>query len=329
MKIAFYALRDFDELPFCKKYSKEHGIDFVWTSEYPNENNLCLAEGCDGVSFTPCLITEEYLDKFASYGVKALLCRSIGFDHIPLQYAKKLGMHVCNTTYPTDCVADYAIMLMLMCLRKMQHVMERAAVQDFSLKGKMGRDIGKMTIGVLGTGNIGRTLMKHLSGFGCKLLAYDLYQNDETKKYAEYVDLDTIYKECDIITLHLPSNPGTFHMINEETLAKMKDGVVIINTARGNLIDSTAFIKAVKSGKVGAAGLDLLENENGLYYYNRMGDVIDNDELNTLRSFSNVIVSPHNAFYVESTVDNMIWKSFNSVHCYAKGEPNPAEVIIK
>lgn len=329
MKIAFYALRDFDELPFCEKYSKEHGIDFVWTSEYPNENNLCLAEGCDGVSFTPCLITEEYLDKFASYGVKALLCRSIGFDHIPLQYAKKLGMHVCNTTYPTDCVADYAIMLMLMCLRKMQHVMERAAVQDFSLKGKMGRDIGKMTIGVLGTGNIGRTLMRHLSGFGCKLLAYDLYQNDETKKYAEYVDLDTIYKECDIITLHLPSNPGTFHMINEETLAKMKDGVVIINTARGNLIDSTAFIKAVKSGKVGAAGLDLLENENGLYYYNRMGDVIDNDELNTLRSFSNVIVSPHNAFYVESTVDNMIWKSFNSVHCYAKGEPNPAEVIIK
>lgn len=329
MKIAFYALRDFDELPYCEKYSKEHGIDFVWTSEYPNENNLSLAEGCDGVSFTPCLITEEYLDTLKSYGVKALLCRSIGFDHIPLAYAKKLGLHVCNTTYPTDCVADYAIMLMLMCLRKMQHVMARAAVQDFSLKGKMGRDIGKMTIGVLGTGNIGRTLMKHLSGFGCKMLAYDLYQNEETKKYAEYVDLDTIYKECDIITLHLPSNPGTFHMINEETLAKMKEGVVIINTARGNLIDSNAFIKAIKSGKVGAAGLDLLENENGLYYYNRMGDVIDNDELNTLRSFDNVIVSPHNAFYVESTVDNMIWKSFNSIACYAKGEPNPAEVIIK
>lgn len=329
MKVAFFALRDFDELAFAEKFSKQYGIDFVWTSEYPNKDNLKLADGCDGVSFTPCEITEEYVKRFHDYGVRYLLCRSIGYDHIPCAYAHSLGMHVSTSPYPVSCVANYALMLILMSARKMQQIMLRALAQDYSLKGKMGRDLGDCSVGVLGTGAIGRTLIKHLSSFGCKIYAYDRNENDEVKQFAEYVDLPTLYANSDIISIHLPANSATHHMINADAISRMRDGVIIVNTARGSLIDSTAMIAALKSGKIAGAALDVLENENGLYYYNRVGDHIDNDELAMLRSFPNVIVSPHTAFYVESTVSNMVEKSFLPLYFEAKGEANPFEIKIK
>jgi len=327
MKIAFYALRDYDELPAVRRYSKKYGIDFIWTPEYPSESNIDFARGCDGISATPCKLTEDWLTRWKNFGVKAILCRSIGFDHVPAEPIRRLGQIVANTPYPTNCVADYAIMLILMCLRQMKQIMLRAEAQDFTLKNKMGRNIEDLTVGVVGTGHIGQVLMQHLSGFGCKMLAYDKYPSDAAKKYAEYVELDTLLAQSDIISLHLPSNAETFHLINAQTLAKMKDGVIVVNTARGNLIDSRAFIEAVKSGKVGAAGLDLLENENGLYYYNRSGEVIANDELAMLRSFPNVIVSPHMAFYVEATINHMIEENFITMDCLRKGERSPYTVI--
>ena len=202
MKIMFYALRPFDERAYCDPYSKQYGIDYAYTAEVPTPDNLELAKGCDAVSTNPCLITPEYLEAWAAMGVKFLPCRSIGYDHIPQQKAKELGMRISHSWYPPAGVADYAIMLMLMCNRKVGQILRRADAQDYSLSGKMGRDITRMTVGVIGTGNIGRTVLRHLSGFGCKLLAYDLYPNDEARQYAEYVDLDTLYKSCDIITLH-------------------------------------------------------------------------------------------------------------------------------
>lgn len=328
MKIAFYALRDFDELPFAEKFRSQYGIDFVWTSEYPNADNLQLAQGCDTVSFTPCEITEDYVRQWHDCGVRYLSCRSIGYDHIPGAFAKSLAMHVTTSPYPTSCVANYALMLILMTTRRMQQTMIRAAAQDYTLKGKMGRDIGDLTIGVIGTGSIGRLLISHLSGFGCRVLAYDIYQNEAVKQQAEYVDLATLYAQSDVISLHLPAMPATHHMINAETIAQMRDGVIIVNTARGSLIDSAAMIAALKSGKIGGAALDVLENENGLYYYNRMGDHIDNDELAMLRSFPNVIVSPHTAFYVESTVANMVEKSFLPLVYEQKGESCPFEIKL-
>ena len=141
MKIAFYALRDFDELAFVKKFSQEYGIGYVWTAAYPDESNLDLATGCDAISATPCRMTDEMLETWHGYGVRSILTRSIGFDHVPLVKARELGMTVSNTPYPTDCVADYAIMLMLMCLRQMKQIMVRAEAQDFTLKNKMGRNL--------------------------------------------------------------------------------------------------------------------------------------------------------------------------------------------
>lgn len=328
MKIAFFALRNFDELAFCKQYSAFYGIDYVWTSEYPNPDNLRLAKECVGVSFTPCLVTEKYVDVFKECGVKYFLCRSIGYDHLPCKYIRDKGMHIATSPYPTECVADYALMLILMTTRKVQQTMIRAAAQDYTLKGKMGRAINSCTVGVIGTGHIGSVLVKHLAPLGCTILVCDPYQKDELKKYARYVELDELLAKSDVISLHLPASDSTFHMINTQAINKMKDGVIIVNTARGTLIDSKALIAGLKSGKIGGAALDVLENENGLYYYNRCGDNIDNDELAILRSFPNVICTPHTAFYVESTVANMIKKAFMTIDYYRRGEPYPNEIDL-
>ncbi len=331
LKICFYALRDFDydELYFTKELSKETGIDYVWSPDYPDMNNADLAKGCVAVSFPPCACPRELMEKFRSLGVKYICCRSIGYDHVNLNDAKELGLRVSNVGYTPNGVANYAIMLMLMCLRRMGHILKRVELQDYSLKAKIGRDISNCTIGVIGTGRIGTTVLQHLSGFGCRLLAYDLYQNDAAKKVAEYVDLDTLLKEADVITLHVNANESNYHIICKDSLAKMKDGVVIVNTARGKLIDDRALIDAIESGKVGAAGLDVVENEDGLYYYNHMGDVMNREDLAILRSFPNVIISPHTAFYTRQDVREMVEGIFTAVQLFEEGKENPHEVRAK
>ena len=326
MKIMFYALRPFDEQAYCEPYSKQYGIDYAYTAEVPTPDNLELAKGCDAVSTNPCLIAPEYLEAWAAMGVKFLPCRSIGYDHIPQQKAKELGMRISHSWYPPAGVADYAIMLMLMSLRKAGHILKRGEVQDYSLKGKIGRDISSCTVGVIGTGRIGQTVLKHLSGFGCSLLAYDLYPNQEVKKIAEYVPLETLLAESDVITLHTNATEENHHLLDAAAFAKMKPGVTIVNTARGKLIDSDALLAALESGQVGAAGLDVLENENGLYYYNRMGDVIPNPELAAFRAMPNVILTDHTAFYTYEDVKSMVRGVLESAAAFAEGSPTRHEV---
>ena len=162
MKIMFYALRPFDEQQYCEPYKARYGIDYTGTPDVPRPDNLHLAEGCDAVSTNPCEIRPEYLQTWAEMGVKYLPCRSIGYDHIPLDTAKKLGLRISHSHYPPDGVANYTIMLMLMCTRRMNEIMLRANVQDYSLPGKMGRDISGCTVGVIGTGKIGQIGRAHV-----------------------------------------------------------------------------------------------------------------------------------------------------------------------
>lgn len=326
MKICFYALREFDELDFCRQFQKEYGIDFVYTCDYPTADNIELAKGCEAVSVIPCDMSEKVIEKFHDVGVKYITCRSIGYDHVDLKAAKKLGMRVSNVSYPPNGVANYAIMLMMMCSRRFGHILKRVELQDYSLKNKIGRDISTSTVGVMGTGKIGTTVIRHLSGFGCRILAYDAYENDEVKKYAEYVSLDKMLKECDIISLHMNATDENYHIICSDTINKMKKGMIIINTARGKLIDSAALIDGLESGQLGGAGLDVLENENGLYYYNRMGEVLSNKDMAVLRSFPNVILSPHTAFYTMEDVEDMVRGCFESLKAFENGKPSVHEV---
>lgn len=326
MKIFFYSLREFDELAYCQQFKDKTGIDFGYTTQYPSMENADLASGADAISFTPCSMPEELMKKFRSMNIRYFLCRSIGYDHVDLKKAAELGIRVSNVSYTPNGVANFAIMLMMMCLRRMSHILKRAELQDYSLPGKIGRDISSCTVGVIGTGRIGSTVIRHLSGFGCRILCYDLYPNPQNKEFAEYTDLDTLLRQSDAITLHTNATAENYHLINDERLSEMKDGAVIVNTSRGSLIDDKALIRALESGKIGAAGLDVVENESGLYYYNHMGDAMQREDLAILRSFPNVILSNHTAFYTDQDVSSMVEGCFTSLQLFHDGKENPREV---
>ena len=323
MRMFVFSMRTFDELPCFEKYCPQYGIEYDYTTETPCMDNLDLAKGYDVVNVITTVFDQPMLKKLHDMGVKCIATRTIGYDHIDVDYAKSLGMGVIHISYSPNSVADYAIMMMLMGLRRMPHIMERANIQDYTLKGKIGRELPDCTVGIIGTGRIGRTVIRHLSGFGCKMLAYDLYENEEVKQYAEYTDLDTLLKNSDVITLHAPATDDNYHMIDASAIEKMKQDVVIINCARGALIDTDALIDGIESGKVGFAGLDVVEHESGLYYFNRMGEPLHNPKLAILRSYSNVLVSPHTAFYTEEAVANMAENSLIGAMKYMNGEDTP------
>ena len=327
MKIFAYCLREFDEKPMFDRLAGEFDAQYGYSTAYPEPDNVELARGYDAVSCTPCNMGADMLQRFYDVGVRYVATRSIGYDHIDLEKAKQLGMGVCRVSYEPETVADYAIMLMLMCCRNMPHIMNRSVVQDYGLKGKMGRDISDCTVGIIGAGQIGCTVIRHLSGFGCRLLAYDLYRNPQMDGLAEYVSLEQLYTESDIITLHAPATTENYHLIDSGALSRMKDGVILINTARGSLVDTEALINGLESGKVGHAALDVLENEAGLYYANRMGDVSVNRQMAVLRSFPNVILSPHTAFYTEKVVWNMAYKTFKGVQDMMRRVDNPLVIF--
>ena len=327
-KVFFYTLRPYDELGIAQRLAPQMDIEFGYSQDYPTLENAELAKGYDAVSVTPCDMSAPMVKRFHALGIKAICCRSIGYDHVDRETARALGMKVANVDYPPNGVANFAIMLMLMSLRKAGHILKRGEAQDYSLKGKIGRDISGCTVGVIGTGRIGRTVLQHLSGFGCRLLAYDLYPNEDVKKIAEYAPLETLLKECDVITLHTNATAENHHLINAESLAKMKDGVLIVNTARGALIDEEALIAALESGKVGGAGLDVVEEENDLVYFNRAGAALPHRTMNILRSMPNVIVSPHNAFYTDVNVASMVRSGFEELTDFVAGRSNPCEVPL-
>lgn len=326
MKLFYYCTREFDELEICRECAEKYGIEFDYTTRYPTLENAELARGADAIGFTPCDMGTAMVERFAQLGVKYLLCHSIGFDHVDIRRARELGMRVSNVGYPPSGVAEYAIMLMLMCERKMAYTLKCSENQDYGLRGKMGRDFTHLTVGVIGTGNIGGAVVEHLSGFGCRLLAYDAFPREKVAQWATYVSLEELLAQSDVITLHTPHNAQTHHLINAQTLAQMKPGVTLVNTARGALIDTEALIDALESGRVGAAGLDVLEQENGLYYYSRKGEVIANRSMAVLRSMPNVILTPHTAFYTDVNVRAMIEGNFISLSNMAAGREDPHEL---
>ncbi len=327
MKVTVYNCRSFDEKELFEQYGKELGIELVLCPDAPDAENAALAKESECIDILTSKMPEELLKVFADYGVKYITTRTIGYDHIDIKAAGRLGMTVANAPYGPCGVADYAVMLILMTIRKMKRIMERTNIQDYSLMGIQGRELKDLTVGVIGTGRIGKTVLKNLSGFGCGLLAYDLYESDEVKKSGiPYVSLEEMWKRADVITLHAPLTDENYHMINSGTIAKMKDGVMIVNTARGGLIDSEALIQGIETGKIGGAGLDVVENEFGLYYYDHKSDILNNRELAILRGFPNVTVSHHMAFYTDDCVKTVVRDSLLGCKCFAEGRENPWEV---
>lgn len=325
MKLFAYGCRPFDEEPFFRQHARELGVELGLSAVPVSLETAELAKGYDYISILTTPVDAVLMDRLQELGVKMISTRTIGYDHIDYRHAAEIGMGVSNVSYTPECVADYTIMLMLMSIRKMKRIMQRAVINDFTLKGINGGLLPERTVGVIGTGRIGKAVIRDLKGFGCRVYAYDVYPNPNLD--VEYLPLEELFRRCDLITLHMPLTADNFHMIDRDAIAKMPDGVILINTARGGLIDSDAMIEGLESGKIAACGLDVVEDEFQMYYYDRRSDVLGNRRLSILRDMPNVVVTPHMAFYTDRSVSDMVLNSMLSCLYDSRGEKNPWKVV--
>lgn len=306
MKITAYDVRD-DERKDFKRLAADLGIEIVLTGKFLNEQTVALAEGSEGVTVLGhSTVDRRMLNMLSVLGIRCLSTRTIGYNHIDLKAASELGFRICNASYGPHGVADYTIMLILMSLRKYKQALFRANVNDYSLTGLQGREMKDMTVGIIGTGKIGAAVISSLTGFGCRILAFDKFINNAVTSKAEYVSLEELYRESDVISLHVPLLESTAQMINRNSLAMMKDGVILINCARGELMNIPDLIEGIEHEKIGALGLDVFENEEGIYHFDRRTDILKNRDMAYIRQFPNVIMTQHIAFYTDRAVEEMV-----------------------
>lgn len=306
MKIKMYEVRE-DEKKAIERVAEELGAYVSISSNILTPQEAESLRGIDGVSILGrTTVNKELLDGLKKAGVGYVSTRTVGYNHMDVAYAAEVGIRLCNANYPPYGVAEFTIMLMLLALRKYKPAMWRQGVNDYSLSGLQGREIRNMTVGVMGTGKIGRAVIKDLGGFGCRILAYDPYPAEDLKNTVEYVDGDTLLRTSDIITLHIPLMESTRHMINREAIAKMKTGVVIINASRGELTDIEALTEGIETEKIGALAMDVFEDENGIYHESRINDIIRNRKMAYIRQFPNVVLTQHMAFYTDANTDSMV-----------------------
>lgn len=321
MKIVAYEVRE-DEREEMKKEALRQGVELIQTADALTEETLELAEGAAGITLlTKTRIEEDILKQIAEKKIKVVATRTIGYDHIDLKAAKNNGVHVCNANYDPDGVAEYTIMLMLMALRKYKQALYRANANDYSLKGLIGKELRNLTVGVVGTGKIGWKVIEMLQGFGCEILAYNRHEKEKQGLNFTYCSLEELYEKSDVISLHVPLATQTRYMINRSSIEKMKDGVILINCARGELMCMDDIIEGIESEKIGALGLDVIENEEGIYHQDRRSDILINRNMAYIRQFPNVTMTQHMAFYTKEAVASMASGGIsNIVKCIRKEE---------
>lgn len=313
MKIYAFEVRD-DEVAYFKQLEKQLSLKITLTNELLTKQTLNLVSDYDAITILgQSQLDQEMLLKLQQHNIKYIATRTIGYNHIDIKTANQLGIKVCNANYPPTGVADYTIMLILLVIRNYKPALWRGQVYDYSLTGLCGREMDDLTIGIIGTGRIGATVIKKLSGFGCKILAYDNYTNPEVTKYATYCDLETIYQKCDVISLHVPLLDSTYHLINKDSIAKMKDGVILINCARGELMKIDDLIDAIENRKIGGLGLDTVETEEGLIHIDHRNDILNNRGIHYLRQFPNVVMTQHMAFYTDKAVKSMVVNAIEGI----------------
>ncbi|WP_404302667.1 D-isomer specific 2-hydroxyacid dehydrogenase family protein [Paenibacillus sp. DP01] len=325
-KIVVYQARP-DEAAYFKKFGNEFDLDIKYVNQELNAETAIQAQDAEAVTIQGSNKADRAtLQALSKVGVKYLALRSAGYNYIDRAAAKEYGIRFSNVTYSPNSVADFTTMLILMCERKAQQILARGAVQDYTLAGIQGREIRNLTVGIIGTGQIGATVARNLSGFGCNIIGYDIYENDNLKDLIEYVSLEKLISTSDVISLHAPLFDSNYHMINRESIAKMKDGVCIVNCGRGPLIDTEALIHGIETGKVGAAGLDVIEDELGIFHEDHRLNVLNNHQLAILKSFPNVIVTPHMAFYTDQAVSDMVEIALKSLNSFMNNGTSQWEI---
>jgi len=313
MKIFLYGIRE-DEKGYLKEWTDVHPeVDIAYTDQFLTTETAELAKGYNGVVTLQMLsYSREALQKLHDYGITKISVRNVGLDGFDFQDLRNLGFSLTNVpVYSPNAIAEHTTSLILRLLRRVPEFDKKFNNADYSWFPTIGEEINGKTVGIIGTGHIGSVVARIMQAMGAKVVAYDIKPNPYLENLGIYVDsLDEVLKQADILTLHTPLAKKDVHMIDAAAIAKMKDGVVIINAARGALIDTNALIAGLDSGKVGGAGLDVLESENAVFQkkFNSLDDVKDH-QFKALINRDNVIITPHTAFYTTTAVHNMVFDS--------------------
>ena len=329
-KIAFFGAKPYDIASF-DKVNEKYNYDIRYYKGHLNPNNVVLTQDTDAVCiFVNDTADAAVIDAMVDNGVKLLALRCAGFNNVDLKAAKGKLPVVRVPAYSPYAVAEYSLALMLSLNRKIHRAYWRTRDGNFSLNGLMGFDMHGKTIGIIGTGKIAKILIRLLKGFGMRILAYDLYPD---MKFAgeegiSYVSLDELYRESDIISLHCPLTDRTKYMIDKDSIDKMKEGVMIINTGRGLLINTNDLIEGLKEKKIAAAGLDVYEEEGEYFYEDKSDKIIDDDVLARLLSFNNVIVTSHQAFFTKEALHNIAETTLQNIEDFRCHRPLVNEVIL-
>lgn len=321
MKMLAYGVNE-EMRAIFEAFTAQYGVELHMTAEKPSLENATLCAGMDAVNvLSDVVLTDEMYDLYKQNGVKIAVTRTIGAEHMNISYAKKIGIRVCNVTYSPTSVADYAIMLMLMVLRNVKPMMQRYTAQDFTAPGIRGRELPNMTVGVIGRGSHRERRDPHLSGFGCKILAWSRTPKAELSELCEFVPLETLLRESDIVSLHIPGNDETRHLLDRAAFSKMKPGAVLINTARGTLVDSMALIEALESGHLSGAGLDVVDGDRSIYYRDFKNKLVPSREMAILNAMPNVVMLPHMAYYTDQASEDMVRMSLENARLLYEGKP--------
>ncbi len=331
MRFAFFDAKPYDK-PSFEKFGAEYGVAFKYFETKLNEDTADLARGFDGVCvFVNDVVNAAVIDKLRGLGVKVVALRCAGFNNVDMKYA--FGrIHVLRVpAYSPYAVAEHAIAMLLTSVRRIHKAYMRTRDFNFSLAGMTGFDLHGKTVGVIGTGRIGRVFIDICRGFGMKVLAYDKYPAEDVAdgENVRYTALDELFEKSDIISLHCPLTDDTYHVIGSDALERCKKGVVIINTSRGALVDAEALLGAIKSRKVGAACLDVYEEESELFFEDFSGHIIDDDILARLISMPNVIVSSHQAFLTEEALSNIAETTVKNIVGFFKDQQCPNELCFR
>ncbi|OXA73616.1 hydroxyacid dehydrogenase [Flavobacterium aquidurense] len=314
-KIAFFSTQPYDKA-FFNKHNIEFGFELDFFETQLNPQTVILIENATIVCvFVNDIVNETVIKQLAEKGVKIIALRCAGFNNVDLEAAKKYNVKVCRVpAYSPQAVAEHAIAMILTLNRKTHKAYNRVREQNFSLNGLLGFDLFGKTIGIIGTGNIGKAFAKIALGFGCKVLAYDIVTNPEMEKDGvKFVSIEEIFKSSDIISLHCPLNEQTKHIINKKSIDEMKDSVMIINTSRGGLIETSSVIEGLKEGKIGYLGIDVYEQEEKLFFRDLSADIIQDDAIQRLMSFPNVLVTAHQAFFTNEALTQIALVTFNNI----------------
>lgn len=310
-KITFFGTHSYDRHLFTEiNESKNYNFELQYHRSFLDIHNASQTLGAKAVCiFVNDRADREVLEILAKNGVKLIALRCAGFNNVDLKAAADLGLHVVRVpAYSPYAIAEHVVALMLSLNRKTYRAYLRTRDGNFTLNGLMGFDLHGKTAGIIGTGKIARILIQILKGFGMNILAYDIYPDESYAQSAgiKYVSLDELYANSDVISLNCPLTVENTHLINADAVSKMKNGVMIINTGRGPLIDSQALIDGLKSGKIGSAGLDVYEDERTYFYQDKSDKVITDDKLSHLLSYNNVLVTSHQAFFTREAMTNIV-----------------------